>query len=646
MVNDFTLNQIGDWVWVYMKEPYQSIEKITNLDIIIGLSTSNTVGSVNVDENTNIISGNNTQFTNLNLSNGDKIIVGDNYLEIDTIDSDSQITLKNNSPITKNNANYYLEPDSDNKFNIQFKYSQNKELYGGNYSELKEINELTNLNFNPDLPLWVKFKFEVDRLGQNNSLTLLSIDYDLQQKDGTVINCPEFSKECDDPWALDGYVNIVADCEPDNLFQPYDLNKPVEMYQQLATIASEMYGHKIQYFRVEPNERSKDVILHEYSLYNVVEQSELKIMIPNNEFPSREFDYDLFGMGFDEFEIHITFNEFNKTFGRGKTPRPRDCLYIPQLNRMYEVFSVNYADEFNLEVTYWKLMLRKYEERTSNQHQNTDTQESMEELVTGMDEVFGEEVEEEFSQTTKPQQYQTIYKKDEDGIRDYFVDSLEIKNEEIRNKWTVIAKNYYDLANVKDSIDSALIYHNYSQLSEDSNLTFVSWIRPQEDLGLNGPEVILEGRNDNKDSGLSISADLNQINIFINNQQYNFTLDQSLIVGRWYGFIININNNDGELNIDIHELDPESNVNKPHKKSNTIYSITNKTQNLNNKVSWNLNNKWRLNKSQIHITNIRLLNKVVKDEKINILQQHVMRDEQNAIIIDNARPSLNLRKYD
>ena len=32
---------------------------------------------------------------------------------------------------------------------------------------------------------------------------------------------------------------------------------------------------------------------------------------------------------------------------------------------MYEVSAVTFADEFNMEQTYWRVMLRKYEERTS-----------------------------------------------------------------------------------------------------------------------------------------------------------------------------------------------------------------------------------------------------------------------------------------
>lgn len=645
-MSNFKLEQIGDWVWVYMEEPFQNVKKVNDYTIITGLSTPNTIGKVSIKKNSTKVTGYNTKFSKLGLKTGDNIIIGDNRLPVKHVDSDNKITLKNKSSITLNQSNFYLDLNSNNALDIQFKWSQVQALRGGNYSQTMPIKDITTLEFNPELPLWFKLKFEVDKLGKGNSLTILSINYDLEQTNGSVINCPQFSTDCDDPWASNGSANIIADCENDNLFQPYDLEKPAAMYQQLATVATEMYGHQVEYFRVEPDERSRDVVLHEYSLYNVIERDYIKIMVPNNEFPSREFDYDLFGMGFDEFEIHVTFDQFNRVFGRGTNPRPRDYIYIPQLNRMYEVFSVNYADEFNLEVTYWKLMLRKYEERTSNQHQTQDTQEAMEDLVTGEEEVFGAETQDEYDQTTKPKQYQTIDARDNDGIRESFAQSLDIKDEEIRNTWTVIAKNYYDIANIDKQAQTALVYSYNSVLNKGSDLAFTSWIRPQKGLGQNGFESFFNGMNDTGSLGLNIQLTRDVVKVKVNNEEVIFNLNSKLELDRWYGVVLNLISDNKDLELDIFEIDPQANSNKPHKKSNTIYSIFDRTGNLSQKeISWNLNDKWRLETCNLHATNIRLFNKPIINQKINILQQYVVRDEQNVIIVDNARPSLNLRKY-
>ena len=117
----------------------------------------------------------------------------------------------------------------------------------------------------------------------------------------------------------------------------------------------------------------------------MIEEGTVKIMVPDNEFPTEEFSYDIFGMGFENFEIHITKNEFNKAFGNGPAPRSRDYLFFTFNNRMYEVVSVTFADEFNRSLTYWRVQLKKYEDRTSSIHNDTTTEQAVDDLVVGVD---------------------------------------------------------------------------------------------------------------------------------------------------------------------------------------------------------------------------------------------------------------------
>ena len=48
----------------------------------------------------------------------------------------------------------------------------------------------------------------------------------------------------------------------------------------------------------------------------------------------------------------------------------------------------------------------------------------------------------------------------------------------------------------------------------------------------------------------------------------------------------------------------------------------------------------------MYLTNIRLMDRMLDiDKQSNFLNQNVVRDSQNAIFIDNAKPQLNLRKF-
>ena len=49
---------------------------------------------------------------------------------------------------------------------------------------------------------------------------------------------------------------------------------------------------------------------------------------------------------------------------------------------------------------------------------------------------------------------------------------------------------------------------------------------------------------------------------------------------------------------------------------------------------------------QLKLTNVRMFKKPIEaEQRINILQQYIVRDNQFATIIDNAIPSIQLRRY-
>ena len=130
-------------------------------------------------------------------------------------------------------------------------------------------------------------------------------------------------------------------------------------------------------------------------------------------------------------------------------------MYIPLINRMYEINSISLADEFNHAQSYWRVKLVKYQERTSvNKNQfEVDT----DNLTTGVEEIFGERQKEEQEKDTNPQQFQTVSTAYRDGIRTFIDKNLKIKDYDLKNRWTVVSKNFYDL----DKVDPTRIAVEY-----------------------------------------------------------------------------------------------------------------------------------------------------------------------------------------
>ena len=652
MVNNFTADEIGDILFAKLVEPYQNVTGINSWSILTGLSNPNTVGGLTMVGGTNIIYGINT---NLNLQPGHKIIVVNHVLTVNTILSPTEFTTEEPAPFSAENIKFYLMPNPNNQFEMEFRWSQNSLTSdGGQMSELRPLNigvgprDILGLNFDPGKPLWLDVKLTVDRLSSFSSLTLISTEFEIQQEDGQIVSCPQFCTECVDPFLANGCANIVAECT-DDMFNPYNLSKPSKMYTQLSDISTEMWGHEVKYFRVEPDKRTSDVILMEYSLYNVKEQGQLKIMVPDNEMPSQMFQYDIFGMGFEDFEIHITKTQFESAFGPNLSPISRDYLYFPLMNRMYEVSSVAFADEFNMNMTYWKVMLKKYEERTSTLFNsgdvNTDEilEQELDDLTTGIEEVFGEEIQKEYTQTTKPEQYQTVFTSVGDGIRDRIHNQLLITDKQIRNKWTILSKNCYDLSTIKDKGIEALVYKRKSKISTNEDLSITMWFRPKF-VSNNGTDILITGKTGN--DGLELSVNDASLNIKINGDTETYAFDSSLENDTWYGLVFNLNNKYGSMTTDLYRLDPMNNWQTANSNTKTITSVLHKTKDFTLPYSWDVAKQWSLMPGNLEITNIRLFSKPIESEQhLNILQQYVVRDNHLAKIIDNAIPSIQLRRY-
>jgi hypothetical protein len=352
-------------------------------------------------------------------------------------------------------------------------------------------------------------------------------------------------------------------------------------------------------------------------------------------------------MGFEDFEIHITKGQMESAFGEGIHPRPRDYMYIPRMNRMYEVSSVSFADEFNQNMTYWRVMLKKYEERTSSivgdDVVGQAIDQEMDQLFTGVEEVLGEEIQGEYRQSTKPEQYQTVFSEVGDGIRDRIHNGLVISDKDIRNKWTIISKNHYDLNSVKDLGIECLVYNKYSQLQTSDNLAFSAWFKPNLTTG-SAEQVLFDGFENQK--GLKLTVNETSVKAYINDNVFSYPFTDNIVNDNWYGIVYNLNNSFTSTGAYVYKLNNKSNTLTQMSVSDTMTEVMDQTVDLTSPAGWVTPKKWSLMPGKLAMTNIRLYTKIVgKDQHKNILQQYIVRDNRLTQIIDNAIPSIQLRKY-
>lgn len=645
MVTGYTATEYGDFIIASLNDPYLNTVKVLDWEIVVGLQNNKTVGTINTTQGSTTILGNVTNFSQF--SEGDIILIGNVQYEVANVITPIEMELTQPVPFSTTDLDFYVLPDNRNYFEYQYRWSSNNDQF----SELRPLTnnisftDLKGLTFDSNKPLWLDVRAEVASIQIASSLSILSITYTLETVDGQIESCPQFCVECTDPFAYEGCANIEVSCDA-NIFQPYNLGKSNSIYKQLVGMTNDIFGHTVQYFRTESDKRTEDVILMEYSLHNVVDKKDIKILVPDNEFPEEAATYDIFGMEFAEFEVHIVAEEFENIFGKGKIPRSKDYMYIPLINRMYEISSLSIADEFNHTSSYWRVKLVKYQDRSSvikNEFEvATDT------LVTGVEEIFGEEQKEEMEKVTNPQQFKTVTTSYRDGIRGFMDKGLKIIDYDLKNRWTVVSKNYYDLTDVGHN-EAALEYLSESKLLEGKNMAVSLWFNPQFD-STSTEEYVLFGDLAAL-SGFKIFLSNQHLRIYVNGTDYIFDHQISLQKGEWYGMILNLNNMFLQLSASIYRLKSGINTgtsypNRPQDGTNDLVEEYTHTLEAGQPMVWDVNSKYHLRGNSMYLTNLRVFNKVVEYEQHhNVLNQYVVRDNQLSIIIDNAIPSLGFQKF-
>ena len=351
---------------------------------------------------------------------------------------------------------------------------------GVTYSDWVSLTDanLQTLVLNPANKFWIQYRYT--QVG-DCTLTFNSIALEILTDGGVICKIPQI--DCGGVDGCSGALNLAFDC-CEGGWNPYDISRAGQMYTQLSAMASNLFGFCVDYYKTKADQRSRDVILKEYSLFDVIKEGEIKIMIPDNELPTRDINFNPLMMDFPvQFEIHIVKSAFEAVFGIGSKPQMRDYLYFKQfMNRMYEVDAIAEADDFMYTGSYWRVSLVTYQQRTNVGFEDTvlgDAAEaSTEALVSNVEEKFRVERENEFKDVRKPDEYNTIGSQANDYVRRSLNKKMTITEENVYNQWTIISKYHYALGTLADK-SIGVKYRYKSGWSDTDDRAFTFWFRPK-----------------------------------------------------------------------------------------------------------------------------------------------------------------------
>lgn len=451
---------------------------------------------------------------------------------------------------------------------------------------------------------------------------------------------------------------VTLKCDTGSLFRPYDVMGPgIQLWQDLSCAVSEMFGHCVRYFKTSSRVESADAVLKEYSLFEVTDVKDVKLLLPDNQIPDNAVAFMAFDMDFSEgLEVHIVKEHFERAFGINVPPEQKDYLYFPLIDRIYEVHSAYLFKDFMAAEAYYKVMLYKWQDKLNVMREDQSIAEYVDAITDDFDEVLQPEIEKEYIDITKPLQYTTVSIGGQDKVRSHINQNLSIEIKDITNYFTVIGKYFYDLRKDMNWGDLAVNYKLRVDRKIEQNTAFSSWFRTKKTTFDKSPEtfdIILEGYSDQTNIGyrfsleyesgtIAGSAVTSSIKAIINQQEFIFPIGQ-LDVGEWYGLVINHLNEFSQISLHLWEM--KYNPNQPTQNKTTDLRLI-YTNNFNLiPESVNSEGTFQLRAGNLAITNIRVWDQSIEEEKqAKILNQYVIRESRHALLIDNAISPLRLVK--
>ena len=387
---------------------------------------------------------------------------------------------------------------NDVYFNKEFRYSSDGILWS-DYKQLTNDN-LSNITIYDD-KIYLQYRFT--QVGDGHlSINNISLNVDYNNEVKSII------PECFWNNNVDNSSKIVFNTGTNNIFNPYALGQGVQMYNQLSALVSSMFGFCVLYFKTEANSRTRDVVLKEYSIEKVISKNNVKILIPDNQLPTRELQFNSMMLDMPvQFEVHVVKSEFQKVFGKDAHPDPHDYLYFSNyVNKMYMVDSVSDPDDFGYASSYWRVSLVPYQEFSSVQFEDNSLLEETESLIFSAEGKFAEEVKDEFDDIRKDNQLNDIgdFGEGQDFLRECLEPNLRINTENIYNKWTVVSKQHYNLSTIERG--KKVVKYRYKDIFSNNNERMITFLFRPKNINNSVSENILLKEISEGENGIKISV--------------------------------------------------------------------------------------------------------------------------------------------
>lgn len=432
------------------------------------------------------------------------------------------------------------------------------------------------------------------------------------------------------------------------LFEPYKVQVATDLLNKMSNDANLIFGHEITYFLTDPDKKGIDYTFHEYQLYNFVANCNIKVSVEGNQFPENNGAINQFDLSlFDSFEIHVPKKVFKEAFGADKRPSKEDFLWFCEINKMFTVEHSHAYRQFNNNSIYYKVMLKKY-----NQKSNViGINQTMTDKVTALtrnstiNELFGLENIQDKTAVANKAQHKPLTS---EPIR--LEISAKIVKELIENAELIVSKTHYDLSSVTfgaTSSSTAVSYKNMKNYyAKGTNVSFMCWFNINN-YTINDNYHLFNYFDDSSQQGIDITINNNISTVTWNDQVFGLTLSSGLNEETWYAYLVNIDQRQRTISQYFYKRNVADESEASSLTSTKLSKIYSNTQDLEPVEVLIENTQAKILAGDMKITNLRFFVDVTPEEQHNkILNQTIIRDDSKYLIFaDNANQRLTLPNY-
>ena len=272
----------------------------------------------------------------------------------------------------------------------------------------------------------------------------------------------------------DGVFKTTVGYDP-NMFDPNKILSAANTYNSLNYTVNQTLGMDTRWFRAVPQQRSKDVILQEYTLYCVEELPGCpKVMLNGGTFPQDDYNYDLMGLEYTvPSEIQIDKKYWEEMMGFGTAPQKKDIVYMVMPNKLYQVESSYLRRGFMQQETTWVINLIKYMPEAARREGDLLKQ-TIDQYTVSEEEIFGPDISANITKIVDDKQFSPLNTTERDKYKEIGKNvKIIASNLDI---WGVrVAQSHYDM---ESDVSVNVLYKNSADLittADDRSLT--AWVK-------------------------------------------------------------------------------------------------------------------------------------------------------------------------